>query len=121
MLSESTPMLSHAIPAFEKFMKGWEEFRGCVPWCMPYIEVGLRWAREYYDRMGHSRAYSVVMCKLAYHVDLSMLIFVYVLLCLWGAVVDPCVALMWVEKYWDPELVRNVKNDIKSLVSLCNV
>lgn len=78
-------MLSHAVPVFEKFMKRWEEFRSRVPWCTPYIEVGLRWAREYYDRMGHSHAYSVAMCKLAYHVYLIILMLIYIFASLGGS------------------------------------
>ncbi|KAG1902851.1 uncharacterized protein F5891DRAFT_978325 [Suillus fuscotomentosus] len=84
MSSESRPVLGHTIPAFEVLWHNGSSFTA--------IYLGLCWAREYYDRMGHSCAYSVAMF------------------------VDPCIALTWIEKYWDPDLVMDVKNNIKSLM-----
>jgi len=63
MSSESHPVLGGAVPAFENFMMQWEALAINVPHIEPFIKVGLSWAREYYQRMGQTRAYVIAMCK----------------------------------------------------------
>lgn len=63
MSSESMPVLSGAIPAFEMLMLQWETLATNAPQCAPYIKVGLEWAQEYYQRMGQTPAYMIAMCK----------------------------------------------------------
>jgi len=48
MLSESTPVLGGAIPAFKMFMLQWDALATNVPHCAPYIKAGLDRAQEYY-------------------------------------------------------------------------
>jgi hypothetical protein len=64
MSSESTPVLSGAVPAFEVFMAQWKSLSEAIPHCAPFTKVGLEWAETYYKRMGRTRAYAVAMCKL---------------------------------------------------------
>jgi hypothetical protein len=62
MSSESTPVLSHSIPAFEMFMTMWESMckdKDTKSW----VEVGLAWAKEYYIRMDNTQAYIISMCE----------------------------------------------------------
>jgi hypothetical protein len=62
MSSESTPILSGAIPAFETFMTKWES---CLKNAAlkPYVEPALKRAYIYYGRMDRTKAYIVSMCK----------------------------------------------------------
>ncbi|HEX3640560.1 MAG TPA: hypothetical protein VHV10_04665 [Ktedonobacteraceae bacterium] len=63
MSSESTPVLSGAIPAHELFMSRWEFIRDTVADTSDWVNVGLRWATEYYCRMDYTTSYIVSMCK----------------------------------------------------------
>jgi hypothetical protein len=67
MSSESTPILSGAIPAFEMFMTKWESFLK-IGTLKPYVKPALECAYGYYGRMDRTRAYVVSMCKyISYH------------------------------------------------------
>jgi hypothetical protein len=61
MLAESMPVLSSAIAIFKIFMSEWEdlakEFEKLVPW----IKVGLRWAKKYYNLMDDTDTYIITM------------------------------------------------------------
>jgi hypothetical protein len=61
MSAESMPVLSSAIAIFEIFMSEWEdlakEFEKLVPW----IKVGLCWAKKYYNLMDDTDAYIITM------------------------------------------------------------
>jgi hypothetical protein len=63
MLSESTPTLSGAIPAFELFMTSWERLGEMHPRLKKWTDVGLPWAMKYYGRMDLTRAYIIAMCE----------------------------------------------------------
>jgi hypothetical protein len=64
MSSESMPVLSGAIPAFESFMTMWEEgVRVTEKVTRNWVDAGLYWAREYYNRMDLMQAYIIAMCK----------------------------------------------------------
>ena len=63
MSSESQPVLSRAVPAFELFMTAWENLRNSNQRIKPFILVGLHWANSYYGQMDNTRAYIIAMCK----------------------------------------------------------
>jgi hypothetical protein len=63
MSSETTPILSRAIPDFEIFMTQWERFGSVYPVLKFWIDIGLHWAKKYYNRMNDTDAYVVAMCK----------------------------------------------------------
>jgi hypothetical protein len=65
MSSESTPMMSGAIPAYEQFMTVWEAIRNTCdqPAMKSWVQVGLDRATEYYNRMDHTRAYIIAMSE----------------------------------------------------------
>ena len=63
MSSESQPILSRAVPAFELFMSAWEKLGDDNKRIDPFIQVGLYWANRYYGRMDNTRAYVIAMCK----------------------------------------------------------
>lgn len=63
MSSESTPVLSHAIIEFEKFMTELERLGDAEPFLKPWTDIGVRWATKYYIRMDDTEAYVVSMCK----------------------------------------------------------
>ncbi|KAH7918398.1 hypothetical protein BV22DRAFT_1024651 [Leucogyrophana mollusca] len=63
MSGESTPRLGQAIPSIETLRKNWKDLAIAAPHLAPYIKVGLEWVDEYYQRMGQTQAYSIVMCK----------------------------------------------------------
>src|SRR6267378_1888480 len=63
MSSETTPILSRAIPDFEMFMTEWERLGADCPELKFWMEIGLRWAKKYYVKMDETDAYVVAMCK----------------------------------------------------------
>jgi hypothetical protein len=63
MSSESTPILSGAIPAFEMFMTRWEKIIQQHPRLERLVRPGLDWTYKYYDRMDRTRAYFIAMCQ----------------------------------------------------------
>ena len=63
MSSETTPVLSRAIPSFEMFMTEWERLGASFPELKPWIDIGLKWAKKYYVRMDDTDTYVVTMCK----------------------------------------------------------
>lgn len=63
MSSESTPILSGAIPSFELFMTSWENLAEMHPRLEKWISIGLEYASTYYGRMDRTRSYIISMCK----------------------------------------------------------
>jgi hypothetical protein len=63
MSAESMLVLSSTVAIFKIFMSEWEdltkEFEKLVPW----IKVGLCWAKKYYDLMDDTDAYIITMGK----------------------------------------------------------
>lgn len=62
MSSETTPVLSHAIASFEMLMTEWEKLGEQHSKLRPWTEVGLKWAKKYYNRMDDTKAYVITMC-----------------------------------------------------------
>jgi len=48
MSSETTPVLSHAIIDFEKFMTTLEATGEDNPVLKPWTDIGVKWATKYY-------------------------------------------------------------------------
>jgi hypothetical protein len=67
MSREETPVLSGSMPAFEMFMTAWENLSETHPRLGPFIEIGLAWARKYYQRMDNTKAYVMAMGKFHHH------------------------------------------------------
>jgi hypothetical protein len=109
MSGESTPLLSGAVPAFETFMAQWEHLCDVAPRCSPYIEVGLRWARSYYTRMGKTRAYAISMRKSLFSIYALNLLTVRL-------VVDPTIRLTWIDEHWSSSEADNVRRMAKAMV-----
>ena len=64
MSGESTLLLGNAVPNFEAVMVQWEALSELAPRCASFIHPGLECAKDYYTRMGKTRAYVVAMGKL---------------------------------------------------------
>lgn len=79
MSSETMPVLSGAVPEFEIFMSMWE--RVCVDEkdTKKWVDVGLYWAKLYYNRMDLTQAYIIAMCELV--LPLSVWSWHHILLC----------------------------------------
>jgi hypothetical protein len=63
MSSESTPILSGAIPSFELFMTSWERLADMHPKLERWIKIGLDYATVYYGRMDRTSSYIISMRK----------------------------------------------------------
>jgi hypothetical protein len=63
MSSESTPVLSGAVPVFQGMVTQWKKLAATAPHCAPFIESGLRAAMKYTGRMDNTMAYAVAMCQ----------------------------------------------------------
>lgn len=63
MSYDRTPVLAGSIPSFEIFMTTWEFLAEKHPHLAPYVEEGLSYAREYYNKMDCTKAYIIAMGK----------------------------------------------------------
>jgi hypothetical protein len=61
MSRESTPILVGSLPAFEMFMTAWEALGEKNPHLQPFINIGLEWAKKYYNQMDNTKAYIIAM------------------------------------------------------------
>lgn len=61
MSGEKNPLLSGAVPAFEMFMSAWEDLARNHPRLEAWIEGGLQWAKEYYNKFDDTKAYVIAM------------------------------------------------------------
>ncbi len=61
MLKELTSILLEAILIFEKLMNEWEKLARLHKQLTPFINIGLTWAKKYYEHMDHTQAYVIVM------------------------------------------------------------
>jgi hypothetical protein len=61
--SKSTPVLLHVISDFEKFMTKCGAQHEVLRF---WTEIGLNWAKKYYQRMDETGIYVITMCKF-YH------------------------------------------------------
>ena len=57
------PVLSGTIPSFELFMMEWELLGKNYSKLKPWTEIGLTWAKKYYQRMDNTRAYIIALRK----------------------------------------------------------
>ncbi|KIK32542.1 hypothetical protein CY34DRAFT_101252, partial [Suillus luteus UH-Slu-Lm8-n1] len=92
--SESTPLLSRAVPTFEELINSWESLGQHVPHCKPIVDIGLAWASKYTDRMSATHAYSVAMF------------------------IDPAMRMSWMDSLWEKDRVTEAKEFILKLVCL---
>ena len=111
MSGESLPLLSHAVPSFKTIIIQWEHLQTSAPHCMPFIDVGLVTARDYYQCMGRTSAYAIAMCTHYY-------IYVTFVLSENITVVDPTIHLTWIKVNWSNNKVIRVKGRIIDLVCL---
>ena len=63
MSSETNPVLSGTIPAFEMFMTAWETYADKNAFSAGWIRAGMALARKYYKRMDNTKAYVISMCE----------------------------------------------------------
>jgi hypothetical protein len=61
MSAESMPVLSSAVAIFKIFMSEWEDLAKKFKKLVPWIKVGLRWAKKYYNLMNDTDAYIITM------------------------------------------------------------
>lgn len=68
MSKEKTPVLAGTIPSFERFMTSWEKLakKPENQHLAPAINVGLKFAYKYYNKMDDTSAYIVAMCESKY-------------------------------------------------------
>lgn len=63
---EKLPRLGLSVPYFEIFMTGWEKLGESRPHLKPLLDIGLDWAKKYYNRMDDTTAYIIAMCTFIY-------------------------------------------------------
>ncbi|KAG2747743.1 hypothetical protein P692DRAFT_201684725, partial [Suillus brevipes Sb2] len=91
MSSESTPVLSCAIPAFERLVKKWKDLAQRFAHLAPFVAIGLTWTDKYHERMSHTGAYGVAMF------------------------IDPAIRLSWMNDNWDMVRVNKARDYILEL------
>ncbi|KIK14506.1 hypothetical protein PISMIDRAFT_84486, partial [Pisolithus microcarpus 441] len=92
MSAEKRAMLNRAVPSFELFMTAWEKLRETNKCIAPFIDVGLKWAKQYYNRMDNTQAYIISM------------------------LVDPSLQFQWIRKYWGQEWIMHAENIVLALM-----
>lgn len=111
MSGETTPMLSGAIPVFERLLNEWELLAERHVRLKPWINKGLEHVRLYYSKLDHQDAYVVVMC-LCSHVFATSFFANH------GLVLNPAMRLSWIKKHWPVEKIVGAETKLKSLVSV---
>ncbi len=114
MSSESTPVLSHAISSFKKFMTEWEKIASQHEELWPWAEIGLQWAKKYYIRMDDTDAYVITMCQSLNQYLLQRCSNLW----LGWTVLNPAMRFSWIEVEWEHHYIREVKDIILKLVRL---
>ncbi|KIK19412.1 hypothetical protein PISMIDRAFT_43550, partial [Pisolithus microcarpus 441] len=103
MSSESRPILSKAVPAFEMAILRWRALAKHAPHCGAIINARHDRAKQYYQRMGRTTAYCIAMF------------------------VDPTIRLTWVDRHWGPkasdirDLVLHTMTEYRSRLPVCQV
>jgi len=92
MSAEKTPILSGAMPCFERFMTAWEHLGLDCPHLSKWTSIGIEWAVKYYEKMDATRAYVVAM------------------------VLNPSMRMGWIRKHWDDRHVKKAEDIVKGLM-----
>ncbi|KIK21669.1 hypothetical protein PISMIDRAFT_103770 [Pisolithus microcarpus 441] len=92
MSSEKRATLNHAVPSFELFMTAWEKLHETNKHIAPFIDVSLKWAKQYYNRMDNTQAYIISM------------------------LVDPSLRFRWIRKYWGQEWITHAEDIVLALM-----
>lgn len=111
MSGETTPIMSGAIPAFESFMTKWEKLGKGNLSLSPMVNAGLKSAYKYYNRMDHTKAYVVAMCKQTDSIKPAKTNIL-------SAVINPARRFGWIKKHWGENFIERAENTIQQLVSL---
>lgn len=110
MSAESVPVLSGAIRSFEMLMTQWERLRTKYPELAPWVDIGLKWAKKYYDRMDDTDAYVIAMCEFLPN-SLFNLNNRFI------AVLNPCLRFEWITCHWEEDRIKHAKTLIIDTVS----
>ncbi|KAF9489959.1 hypothetical protein BDN71DRAFT_1400684, partial [Pleurotus eryngii] len=62
MSQEKNPVLTGAIPAFKMFMTIWKKLGEQNSHLKRWMDLGLKGAMKYYERMDNTKAYVIAMC-----------------------------------------------------------
>ena len=57
-------VLLGAVPSFKIFMTQWEKLHTTYLELKPWVDIGLEWAKKYYNCMDNTDMYVVAMCEL---------------------------------------------------------
>jgi hypothetical protein len=63
MSAESMPVLSSTVVIFKIFMSQWDELGKEFTRLTPWINVGMHWAKKYYNLMDETDVYIVTMSE----------------------------------------------------------
>jgi hypothetical protein len=106
--SESTPVLSGAIPTFESFMMKWEIISRDSPHLVQFINKVLILRTNIISRWT-APAHILLPCVGHLLSNLGLLTIV-------NLVINPSVCLWWIRKHWDEEYIIDAKRKIRELV-----
>ena len=111
MAKEATPVLSGAIPSLELFMSRWETLAESHPKLLPFIEVGLAKAREYYAKMDLTLAYVIALGERPFPLYCAVLLMNFDLL-----VLNPMIKMTWIQKQWGSRYIKMAERMVKDEV-----
>jgi hypothetical protein len=111
---ENLPTISFALPYFEMFLTAWESLSHKHPHLKPWIDVGIEWAKTYYERMDLTRAYVVSMGKQIFYLETELFL---ILSSVTMLVLNPSVRMSWIQNNWDEAYIKRAETIFKELVS----
>lgn len=114
MSAHATPVLSGAISSFELFMSKWEKLGENFNNLKPLTDIGLKWAKKYYNRMDDTWAYIIAMCKSFFFSYLCIFLTYSTL------VINPCIHFSWIKREWNNNFIRHAKKVILETVHIIN-
>ena len=61
MSSEMVPVLGNMIPTFHTYITAWCALKTQKPHLQPFIDEGLKWVTQYYEKLQRNSTYTIAM------------------------------------------------------------
>jgi hypothetical protein len=74
MLSEATPILSGALPAFWSLQNKWEKHAQENKEVTMYILEGMEWLNKYHEKASKTQAYVIAMALI--HISITLVLII---------------------------------------------
>jgi len=62
MSFEKIPVLGNMLLTFKMYIIAWNALKTLKPHLKPFIEEGLKWVTQYYEKVQKNDTYTIAMC-----------------------------------------------------------